>query len=330
MNASDRLATIVAILSAVFALTMAVAMLLLIVRRSRIESRTALRESQELKVSRYLVAAMAGKTGQAPDGIPLEIQRAALAHYLMLVRGKDRERLLAIAERDGLFRSSLARLSDRRIARRIDAIHELEEFASPECIEALELCLYQDAAPLVRLEAALSLARLERPPAPEALIETLELKRSSSKRIHAALFRAVAEGHQPALLRLAQDPDNQPMLPLLVEAIGWTQDFAAAERLAPFSMNPDPEVRASAIRAARHLGHPSAGRWILPLIDDPSEMVRVQAARACGELGIVEAVPALERHVADSAWWVRNRVRSALELLRPHRPVGLNLVSPAS
>lgn len=326
MNATHALASTIALASSLFALTMAAIMLALIVRRRQLELASAERSSDEMAASRYLMAALAGRDEQPAEPFDLGVERAAVTNLLRLVRGNDRAILLAIAERDDLFAETIADLTDRRPARRIDAMRLLEYYASPLCLSELGRILRTDRHPDVRLEAAAALARLGHLPPVDELIDALNLRRARLTRLHGALFRSLAERDAFRIVALAASADSIRLRPILVEALGWTGDMAMVQRLAGHAGDADPEVRCAAIRAARHIGHPAAGCWITPMLEDPVEAVRIQAAQTCGQLQVRDAIPGLERLATDPAWWVRTRARAALDLLRPHGRMSLTVV----
>ena len=313
------LAAGVAALSFALALAAAGLMFWLIVRRRQLESTADRERAGVLAASREMMAALSGRAIVLGDELARDARLGALSQLLRLVRGDDRERLLALAERNGLFDAGLAGLTHRRAARRAEAIRELEYFASAACLAGLARCLAEDGSPRVRLEAAAALARLDALPPVDQLLSSLGLPERRVTRVHAALLRGLAPRDAAAIALLADREDLAPLRPLLVETLGWTEDFAMMRRLAAHAGNPEPEVRSAAVRAARHLKHPGAGAWIVPLLEDPAAPVRLQAAQACGELGLKRAIPALERLAADPDWWVRTRARAALTILRPGR-----------
>lgn len=326
MTGVHALAVTVAIGSLLFAVAMGIAAAILIGRRRRYEATQAARLEERRAASRHLLALSAGQAADGSAQITPDAERAALSQLLRLVRGHDRDKLLALAEREGLFEEAIAGLDDARPARRIDAMRRLEQFGSPECVTALTRCLTGDEDPEVRLEAATSLARLDMlPPLPD-LIVALGLNERPILRLHAALLRSLARRDVEHLLAALGSATNPPLRRLLVEALGWTEDLTMASWLARFGHDPDSEVRCAAVRAARHLGHPDAGRWIAHLLDDEVEAVRVQASQAAGQLGVKAAIPALERLATEPAWWVRIRAREALEKLRPNGRATLSQV----
>ena len=331
MRALDGLAMIVAAVSLVFAAAMGAAMLVLLLRRHRGERQSLARNQHKIVASRVLLSSLtSADLGVNGVELPAEAWQAALSHLLRLVRGNDRVRLLAVAEGQGLFADALAELRNRRPARRIDAMRLLEQFGSPECIAGLSDRMQADPVMAVRLEAAAALARIGAlPPLPELLV-ALGMDRQPVTRLHAALFRSLAQRDAEQIAEFAGSARYGALRPLLVEAMGWTADLDMLPKLVGHASDPNHEVRCSAIRAARHLGHPGAGQWIVPMLNDGAEAVRVQAAQACGQLGLKDAITSLERLATEPSWWIRMRAKSALELLRPHRGPALSLVSAAT
>ena len=329
--ALDGFAAIVTAVSLAFAAAMAAAMVALLLRRRRGEQGSLAHNQSKIAGSRALMRALASADLKVNDpDLPAEALRAALSHLLRLVRGEDRVRLLAIAEGKGLFADALAELRNRRQARRIDAMRLLEQFASPECIAGLNACMLADPVMAVRLEAAAALARVGALPPVLELVAALRMDQQPVTRLHAALFRSLAQRDSEQVAELAASARYGALRPLLVEAMGWTGDLNMLPELAGHAADPDHEVRCAAIRAARHLGHPGAGQWIVPMLDDAAEAVRVQAAQACGQLRLKDAIANLERLATEPSWWVRMRARSALELLRPHGGPTLSLVGAAT
>ena len=327
MNGGDDVAGIVSAASLIIALATLLVMTVLLLRRRRWEATVTAREADMLTASRGFMRALAGDADSfATTNVPASAKRAALSHLLRLVRGGDRTLLLAIGEQEGLFADGIAALGRAAPARRIDAMRLLEQFGSSECVSALRNCLRTDADPDVRLEAAAALARLGKLPLVDELIDALSLGTRPVTRLHAALLRSLAVRDAVAIAALAASASHPRLRPLLVEAIGWSEDLTAVDVLAQHAADPDSEVRCAAVRAARSLAHPAAGPWLVPLLNDPSDAVRIQAAQACGQLLIADGVTALLRLVTDPSWWVRLRAREALALLHPGGPPTLRLV----
>lgn len=323
INSTQTLAWLVTLGSLAFAMVTIMALSVLIARRWIGERDVKARGARALAISRDLLRAISGGADTelpAFNAARPEERLRALSHLMQLLRGGDRDRLLRLAEQRGLFDPALVQLRRGAAARRIDAMRVLEQFGSPACIAGLRAALERDHNEEVRLEAAATLARLGQLPAIVETIRLLNLERSPRTRIHTALFRSLAQRDVTALVDLADDPAYAGLRAELIDALGWSGNFEILPVLADHAEDPDAEVRAAALRAARRLGHPDAGRWAARLLVDSAEHVRIQAARTCGSLGAREAAPLLRKLANDPSWWVRTRAADALNLLGNKAP----------
>lgn len=299
-------------------------MSILLLRRFLGERLANSQQDRNVQLSRCLMDALdrgnAELDMQTLAKFSLAERKRVFAHLLQLVRGEDYESLLAIADIIGLPDVAIQQISTHDARRKVNAMRQLERFPVARSIDVLLDCMVSDIDYAVRLEAAAVLARLDRLPAPFAVIEALDIKRRPLNRIHGAIFRSFAAQYPIELCELLSDRSLANVKPLVVEALGWSSDFSVLPWLAEQAHDCDPEVRCAAVKAARKLGHPSAGRWVLPLLLDPVAAVRVQAARACGSLGIDKAIPILSSLIENPSWWVRMRAAEALSMLRPAQP----------
>ena len=281
--ALDGFAAIVTAVSLAFAAAMAAAIIAFLLRRRRREQGARDHNQEKIAASRALMRALASADLKVHDTeLPAGAWRAALSHLLRLVRGEDRVRLLAIAEGRGLFADALAELRDRCQARRIDAMRLLKQFASLECIAGLNNCMLADPVLAVRLEAAAALARIGALPRVLELVAALRMAQQPVTRLHAALFRSLAQRDAEQLAELAASARYGASRPLLIEAMGWTADLAMLLQLVGHASNADQEVRCAAIRAARSLGHPGVGQWIVPMLDDAAERCGFKLPKRAG------------------------------------------------
>ncbi len=307
-------------------------MFTLYLRRLFAERRLRTQRGEDIELSRQLMAAL-----DEPDEEQIRTRFSQLeheqrmrvfSHLLQLVRGEDHEKLMRLANILGVPDRMIEQLRAGNAASRVDAIRVLERFGLPRALAAIRWCLLNDPDPDVRLEAAATLARLGKPPAPGELLDRLELRDGRVNRLHEAILRAGAPMFAKELTDLARNPASGSVRPLLVEALGWSEDFGVLAALGEIAGDDDPEVRAAAIRAASKLAHPGAAPWILPLLLDPFDQVRIQAVKASGKLGLTDAVPVLMGLTENQSWWVRNRAIEALNLLVPgqirsERAIGL-------
>jgi len=310
--------------SLLFAALSLVAVLVLYVRRRVDERKAPLEAETDRNLSRQLMAALGsagrGRTMTLPESVGPEDLERVFSRLLQLVRGDDRERLLTIADALHIPESGLADLRSGNAARRVDALRILERFPSDRVISAIHERMTGDPDAATRAEAAATLSRIGRPPSPAEVIDALDLRAQVPNLLHAAIFRASAPLYAGEIASLARETPSGALQSMLIEALGWSEDFAMLPDLARFAGAVTAETRIASLKAARHLGHPGVRDWVIPLLLDPDDNVRVQATRTCGQLGLTDAIPILAKLVENSSWWVRTRAAEALAILRPEQP----------
>ncbi len=323
-NSLDFAATI-SVVSLSFALGMIVQMIILVVRRQRTELGGAMARAAERVMSRELMAVISGSMliehASTFSAASRQDRLRTLSHLLQLVRGEDRQSLLNVADRAQVLTSAINGLGQRRPARRVDSMRTLEQFSTPASIAALLGCMSKDRCLAVRTEAAAALARMGHLPDPATVIDMLDLENQPLTRLHEALFRSSAPRHAEQLALLATDSRLRVIRPLVVEALGWSGEFAIVDRLQCHADDPNPEVRCATLKAARRLGYPGAVAWAVRLLLDPVDSVRIQAIQTCAKLGARDAIPVIMSLIQHPSWWVRTRAKEALDTLRPHQKI---------
>jgi HEAT repeat protein len=314
---ADHVARLAILISLWGTLAMAALLLVLVMRRDRKERSRAATETNNRSLTREILAALPGveRPGEAYRHASPEQRLAAVSHLRRLVRGEDRVRLTAFVERHHLVDRVLAKARRRRISRRVDAVRALGGVGGSQAVAALDAMLRHDKALSVRLEAAAMLARLDALPMADVLIAALALEKVPVTPLHHALFRALAPHRAEELLALSWRNFPPGLHALVVDALGWTEDYSTLEMLSEAARAGDAEVRSAALAAAVRLNHPAAGKWVLPLLEDPDQNVRAQAARACAAMGLRTALPLLERMRQDPSRWVRLRAGEAVTTL---------------
>lgn len=258
-----------------------------------------------------------------------ELKLAAIGHLHLLLRGGDRQQLMQIAELDGILRTTLRRSRHWRAAKRIDAIHLLQQFGSEACIARLRELFTRDPKPEVRLSAGFALAAIHALPPPRETIRILGMFDRKTTHLDVALLRASAPQYTEQLQLLLGDMLTDNQRTLLIDALGWSEDPTVIPLVAEAAKADNPELRSAALRAAAKLGHPQESGWVISLIEDPVSFVRIQAANTCASLGLVGAVPNLKTALRDEDIWVRVRAEQALGELEHSDPQNVNARIPA-
>lgn len=303
---------------------------ILLLRRWHLERRDRARMQAVAIVTRSYLQRIGGfAPANAPTRGLKPVRLEAVGHLHLLLRGAERQRLMQLAELDGLLAHALRASRSRRAARRIDAIRALQQFGSEGCIARLRAMLARDRNPAVRLEAAFALASLAALPPPRELVRLLGMFEHAPHRLDSALLRAAA-AHYPDHLTLMLGDDLPPRYrALIVDALGYSDDPAVLPTLQAAFNEPFAEVRSAALRGAARIGHPAVAEWVIGALDDPVAFVRVQAANSCALLALQAAAPALRAHMTDPDLWVRLRCESALDVLMATWPDDASLGAAA-
>lgn len=314
---ADDVARIAILISIYGALAMAALLLFLVMRRDRKERGARVAAELTRALTREMMGA--GENIAASPAFrqarPAE-RLAAIAHLMQLLRGEDRDRLVALAEQQGLLRHALRRARRSGLRQQVDALRLLGSVGGDQAVATLYTVLREDPRLETRLEAASLLARLDALPQPSELIDHLVLRSARITPLHRTLFRLIASRHPSELFALARSDDLPPAVrALVIDALGWTEDFSALPLLAAASHDPHAPVRLAAIDSATKLGHPGSANWIMPLLKDPVPPVRARAVRACQIMRLTDGLPAIAELRHDPSPWVRLRAQQAQQVL---------------
>lgn len=314
---ADEVARIAILVSVYGALAMAALLLFLVMRRDHKE-RAGVTTAELIRTLTREIMGAGQDFGAGPAFLkarPAE-RLAAISHLIQLLRGEDRDRLVMLAQEQGLLRDALRRARRSSPRRQIDALRLLGGIGGEQAIDSLYAVLREDPRLDIRLEAASLLARLDALPEPQELIDHLSLRSARITPLHRTLFRLLATRHPMELFALARSGDLPPAVrALVIDALGWTEDFSALPLLAAAASDPHAPVRLAALDSATRLGHPGSGRWILPLLDDPEPPVRARAIRACQLMQLTSGLPTIHALRQDPSPWVRLRAQQAEQVM---------------
>jgi HEAT repeat protein len=240
-----------------------------------------------------------------------------------LLKGDEGEALAAILEQVGVAHGFIRQIGSRRLASRLEALDGLAKGRFREAFHPL-LELLADEEGVVRLMAGRALARIlanwaKGPELAYATSEFTEAMRRTTLPAGAAgeILLLLEDAARPILATLLTTTGDRPrILRAALDATGRLGLSQLKGKVGQSITHPDPEVRAAALRALSRLGKFPRNRAddLVVALDDQTEFVRVQAARAAIGLPQRLVVPLLYETMGDRSWWVRRA--SAESLLR--------------
>ena len=255
------------------------------------------------------------------------IQHQVLEHQaralLPSLRGKDRETLGVILDRLGAVDAARRQTKSKRALTRAEAGEFLGQSGSPEAVRDL-VELLQDPDAKVRWAAAHGLGRLGHPSAVPALLNSIDGNLPVPVDVVAGAVAEIRECPVP-LLREGLASPSVPKRALTVELLGRFQVLAAADEVINLLHNdPSVEVRARAARSLGRMGSPRAVQPLLGCVEDGPVATRAQAIWALGEMGALDAIPALRTTLLGSSHHLGELAADALAAMGP---AGLRVLS---
>ena len=131
---------------------LAATFIVLVIRRWRSEQLAAERKSIQTLITKSYIQRISGtRCEESGARWRKSLRLEVVTSLLLLLRGREREQLMQLAELDGLLDVSLALSRSWRRARRIDAIRILQLAGSDACIARLSTMMASDRSLDVRL-----------------------------------------------------------------------------------------------------------------------------------------------------------------------------------
>jgi len=271
-------------------------------------------------VEMALVAVMQGRADAAlalrPYRHRARLMSETLLDFMSVVRGHDREVVVAALETVGVQQGLRSRLRRGSTPGRLAAIEALAAFPSPETERALR-AVARDV-PQVRLTALEALSRAGYDvPVQDLLDAAAHGDLNASGRFAEFLRERAVEDPQAAVRELARADLGPELRILLLEALGASGDYSVITALADAAAHPHSGVRAAAVRALGRLQHPAGQPAVAAALADEDAEVRAAGAEAAGEARLGRLADVLHARLSDAAWRVRFQAAAALGKLGP-------------
>jgi HEAT repeat protein len=236
---------------------------------------------------------------------------------IQLVRGEEKNRLVAAAVRAGVARRLLLRLRGRSSRVRVGAAEALAEFRYQESVDALVAAL-RDRNEDVRLAAAMSLASMRQSPPAAQLVKSLGIGRSETSLLTIALFEEIA-AVRPEEVRALIEDENSPgaVKAAAIDSLSASGDYSLVPIITRLAVaaQADAEELPRYLRSLGQFGHPAAAPAVERGLQLEAAPVRAAACEAAGKIGLMECAGRLAELLGDEDWWVRFRAGEALTRL---------------
>lgn len=274
------------------------------------------RSTRRAAMRRHLVPLMLAGDTSGGDSSRLSRQTAAeLALELAeLVRGTDREAMIASAAALGADRVLRRKLRSRLAQDRLLAAEALAMF--PDEADTVARLIGTDRNPDVRLGAALALAEERRAPPAAELARSIGIGTRENSLLVTSLLRDLVERDADGVEALLYDRGVSDSAKLAAtDALadsGVSQHAPLVAWMAMAAARQDGHLQPRIYRALGRIGHPSGHAAIAAGLDSPLWQVRAAAAQAAGQSGMTQAVPQLVALLDDGEWWIRFRAAEAL------------------
>jgi HEAT repeat protein len=274
-------------------------------------------------------------TMSSAKGLDREAEEAALEVRERL-RGDEGKEFSRLLEDLQVGQRLIARLGSRRLTSRLEALDALAKARLPSALGPL-LNFMVDESPVVRLLSASAAARTMAELEPGA--HRQQIARRFVEALKAAslpagacseIIRLLGEGSSEVLTFILWSPiASSAVLRAALDAVGSSGLTRFTDAAVFRITDHDREVRAAALRALGRLGSvpEEAQTPIVIALNDDTEFVRIQAARAAACLPSEIALAMLGQALSDRSWWVR---RAAAESLLRLRPEGVDVLWAAA
>ena len=289
----------------------------LIIARLFRENSEARRQADRQSLSIAYLAIMAGAEEATEKLRPFEHRGRLLAETLLevlgLVRGIERDRLIASLIQAGMDERLRSRLTRGSRTGRLAAVEALSAFPSDTTRTELRALQKATGDAEIRIATVRTLIDIGDPPRVQDLLADLAGWSDKDSLLYAPILRQlVIKAPDDALAVLAIPDLRVSARAVMIDAVGASGDYRALPTLSTLAADPEPVLRMAAVRALGSLAHPGAADTIACTLGDDAWDVRAEAATAAGKIGTATLTPPLVALLDDPVWWVRFRAADAL------------------
>jgi HEAT repeat protein len=289
----------------------------LIVGRFIGSRRQRIRLEERKRLLPLLLAGDETAEGLARAKVSTDLLADLAVELIQMVRGEDRNRLVAAAARAGVPRRLLLRLNSRSSRVRMAAAEALAEFRFRETVDALVKAL-GDGNDDVRLAAAMSLAAMEQAPSAQRLVDTLGIGSVETSLLTVGLFEEIAASRPHEIRALIENPRSPGLVKAAaIDSLSASGDYSLVPLITRLAVEADADAEELPryLRSLGRFGHPAAAAAVERALGADVAEVRAAACEAAGKIALVETAGRLAELLGDEDWWVRFRAGEALSRL---------------
>lgn len=236
-----------------------------------------------------------------------------LIHYMELLKGGDREKILDLMVFVEIPIYLMSNLRHRNHWRRAYAAYFLGVLRFEPATEALERAL-KDKSHLVQFYAAKSLIQIDDFPYLRiAILHLFRIPRLSGYLLMEGLMELSEQGMEIALTVFREAGFDESEAKIFVDLFAYKKYTAASEDiLVTLAGAQNRELRIACIRALGILHYKPAIEILRLTLGDPDWVIRSQTLRALGRIGDLGALPDFLENLKSENFWVRYDAALAL------------------
>lgn len=242
---------------------------------------------------------------------------SAAAELEDVVVGEGWERVIRIMGQSRVMRQARRHAFSRLILRRIHASQALGYAANAQDEWRIKRLL-DDAVPAVRINALRAVRRIPSPALIRQVVWTAAGRTGFGDVPYLEVLYQNRSLALPVVKEILQEFRDWPQAArICLKFLSRVSDPSSRPIVLQLSGDPDPDIRASAVRALGQIPTAATEARLLECLKDDSWEVRGEAVRSLGKIHAGAALNMLEERLSDNSWWVRMNAAMAIRRMGP-------------
>ncbi|HEX21648.1 MAG TPA: HEAT repeat domain-containing protein [Actinobacteria bacterium] len=228
------------------------------------------------------------------------------SEYLGSLAGSEYEQLIKLLKKLNLADFEVKKLRRRNVWIRVFALNHLGLIKEKRTIPEIKKSL-KDSNPLIFYAAAEALSSMQDADSFDEVAATLLVRPYWNKIRTAEIFLKYGRAAAARLVKFLDDENiTSDRKALVIDILGEFKATEMAEELLRLGPRTDDvNIKVSIIKYLGKITYLNAKQFLIASLDDEDWVVRGQAAKSLGFIGVPEAVNKLAFLLKDKVWWVR-------------------------